>query len=276
MAILITGASAGFGEAMCRSFVAAGYHVIGAARRLDKLQALADELGGQFYALEMDVSKTESIRNALESLPENFAEIDCLINNAGLALGLDNADKADFGDWETMIQTNIIGLTFLTRQVLPQMVARNQGYIMNLGSIAGTYPYPGGNVYGATKAFVRQFSLNLRADLAGKNIRVTNIEPGLCGGTEFSNVRFKGDDERAADLYKNVAFIRAQDIADTALWLYQRPAHMNVNAIEIMPVAQTFNPLKVTKDETTTVAVAQESFEKQSTSLFAKIKAWFK
>ena len=276
MAILITGASAGFGEAMCRSFVAAGYHVIGAARRLDKLQALADELGGQFYALEMDVSKTESIRNALDSLPENFSEIDCLINNAGLALGLDNADKADFGDWETMIQTNIVGLTFLTRQVLPQMVERNQGYIMNLGSIAGTYPYPGGNVYGATKAFVRQFSLNLRADLAGKNIRVTNIEPGLCGDTEFSNVRFKGDDERAADLYKNVQFIRPQDIADTALWLYQRPAHMNVNAIEIMPVAQTFNPLKVTKDETTAVAVAEESFEKQSTSLFGKIKSWFK
>ncbi|ATD64562.1 SDR family oxidoreductase [Neisseria weixii] len=276
MAILITGASAGFGEAMCRSFVAAGYHVIGAARRLDKLQALADELGGQFYALEMDVSKTESIRNALDSLPENFSEIDCLINNAGLALGLDNADKADFGDWETMIQTNIVGLTFLTRQVLPQMVERNQGYIMNLGSIAGTYPYPGGNVYGATKAFVRQFSLNLRADLAGKNIRVTNIEPGLCGDTEFSNVRFKGDDERAADLYKNVQFIRPQDIADTALWLYQRPAHMNVNAIEIMPVAQTFNPLKVTKDETTAVAVAEESFEKQSTSLFGRIKSWFK
>lgn len=276
MAILITGASAGFGEAMCRSFVAAGYHVIGAARRLDKLQALADELGGQFYALEMDVSKTESIRNALDSLPENFSEIDCLINNAGLALGLNNADKADFGDWETMIQTNIIGLTFLTRQVLPQMVERNQGYIMNLGSIAGTYPYPGGNVYGATKAFVRQFSLNLRADLAGKNIRVTNIEPGLCGDTEFSNVRFKGDDERAADLYKNVQFIRPQDIADTALWLYQRPAHMNVNAIEIMPVAQTFNPLKVTKEETTAVAVAEESFEKQSTSLFGKIKSWFK
>ncbi|RPD90145.1 SDR family oxidoreductase [Neisseria weixii] len=276
MAILITGASAGFGEAMCRSFVAAGYHVIGAARRLDKLQALADELGGQFYALEMDVSKTESIRNALDSLPENFSEIDCLINNAGLALGLDNADKADFGDWETMIQTNIVGLTFLTRQVLPQMVERNQGYIMNLGSIAGTYPYPGGNVYGATKAFVRQFSLNLRADLAGKNIRVTNIEPGLCGDTEFSNVRFKGDDERAADLYKNVQFIRPQDIADTALWLYQRPAHMNVNAIEIMPVAQTFNPLKVTKDETTAVAVAEESFEKQSTSLFVRIKSWFK
>lgn len=276
MTILITGASAGFGEAMCRSFVAAGYNVIGAARRSDKLQALADELGSRFYPLEMDVSKTESIRNALDSLPEDFAEIDCLINNAGLALGLESADKADFGDWETMIQTNIIGLTFLTRQVLPQMVERNQGYIINLGSIAGTYPYPGGNVYGATKAFVRQFSLNLRADLADTRIRVTNIEPGLCGGTEFSNVRFKGDGERAADLYRNVAFIRPQDIADTALWLYQRPAHMNVNAIEIMPVAQTFNPLKVTREEAENLPVVAEGFEKESTSLFGKIKAWFR
>lgn len=275
MAILITGASAGFGAAMCRTFVAAGYHVIGAARRLDKLQVLQAELGAQFYPLEMDVSKTESIRNALDSLPENFSEIDCLINNAGLALGLDSADQADFSDWETMIQTNVIGLTFLTRQVLPQMVERKQGYIINLGSTAGTYPYPGGNVYGATKAFVRQFSLNLRADLVGTNIRVTNIEPGLCGDTEFSNVRFKGDDDRAADLYKNVEFIRPQDIADTALWLYQRPAHMNVNAIEIMPVAQTFNPLKVTKDEPPVLPAATESFEKRSVSLFAKIKAWF-
>lgn len=275
MAILITGASAGFGAAMCRTFVAAGYHVIGAARRLDKLQALQAELGSQFYPLEMDVSKTESIRNALDSLPENFTEIDCLINNAGLALGLDSADQADFADWETMIQTNIIGLTFLTRQILPQMVERKQGYIINLGSTAGTYPYPGGNVYGATKAFVRQFSLNLRADLVGTNIRVTNIEPGLCGDTEFSNIRFKGDDGRAADLYKNVEFIRPQDIADTALWLYQRPAHMNVNAIEIMPVAQTFNPLKVTKDEPPVLPAATESFEKRSVSLFAKIKAWF-
>lgn len=275
MAILITGASAGFGAAMCRTFVAAGYHVIGAARRLDKLQVLQAELGAQFYPLEMDVSKTESIRNALDSLPENFSEIDCLINNAGLALGLDSADQADFSDWETMIQTNVIGLTFLTRQVLPQMVERKRGYIINLGSVAGTYPYPGGNVYGATKAFVRQFSLNLRADLVGTNIRVTNIEPGLCGDTEFSNVRFKGDDYRAADLYKNVEFIRPQDIADTALWLYQRPAHMNVNAIEIMPVAQTFNPLKVTKDEPPVLPAATESFEKRSVSLFAKIKAWF-
>lgn len=275
MAILITGASAGFGEAMCRAFTAAGFNVVGAARRMEKLQALVEELGGSFYPLQMDVADTSSVPAALQSLPEGFKEIDCLINNAGLALGLDSADKADFADWQTMIQTNIVGLTFLTRQILPQMVERKSGYIINIGSIAGNYPYPGGNVYGATKAFVRQFSLNLRADLAGTGIRVTDIEPGLCGGTEFSNVRFKGDDERAAGVYENIRFIRPEDIADTALWLYHRPAHMNVNTIEIMPVAQSFGALPVVR-ETPPAPEPEESFEKQSTSLFAKIKSWFK
>lgn len=275
MAILITGASAGFGEAMCRAFTAAGFNVVGAARRMEKLQALAEELGGSFYPLQMDVADTSSVPAALQSLPEGFREIDCLINNAGLALGLDSADKADFADWQTMIQTNIVGLTFLTRQILPQMVEKKSGYIINIGSIAGNYPYPGGNVYGATKAFVRQFSLNLRADLAGTGIRVTDIEPGLCGGTEFSNVRFKGDDERAAGVYENIRFIRPEDIADTALWLYRRPAHMNVNTIEIMPVAQSFGALPVVR-EIPPAPEPEESFEKQSTSLFAKIKSWFK
>ena len=275
MAILITGASAGFGEAMCRAFTAAGFNVVGAARRMEKLQALAEELGGSFYPLQMDVADTSSVPAALQSLPEDFKEIDCLINNAGLALGLDSADKADFADWQTMIQTNIVGLTFLTRQILPQMVERKSGYIINIGSIAGNYPYPGGNVYGATTAFVRQFSLNLRADLAGTGIRVTDIEPGLCGGTEFSNVRFKGDDERAAGVYENIRFIRPEDIADTALWLYRRPAHMNVNTIEIMPVAQSFGALPVVR-EIPPAPEPEESFEKQSTSLFAKIKSWFK
>lgn len=275
MAILITGASAGFGEAMCRAFTAAGFNVVGAARRMEKLQALAEELGGSFYPLQMDVADTSSVPAALQSLPEGFREIDCLINNAGLALGLDSADKADFADWQTMIQTNIVGLTFLTRQILPQMVEKKSGYIINIGSIAGNYPYPGGNVYGATKAFVRQFSLNLRADLAGTGIRVTDIEPGLCGGTEFSDVRFKGDDERAAGVYENIRFIRPEDIADTALWLYRRPAHMNVNTIEIMPVAQSFGALPVVR-EIPPAPEPEESFEKQSTSLFAKIKSWFK
>lgn len=247
MAILITGASAGFGKAMCETFIQAGYRVIGAARRLEKLNDLKTQLGNHFLPLQMDLTDKHSIQTALASLPDEFAQIDCLINNGGLALGLDKASEANFSDWETMIQTNILGLTFLTRQVLPQMVARKDGYIINIGSIAGTYPYPGGNVYGATKAFVRQFSLNLRADLQGTGLRVTNIEPGLCGDTEFSNVRFKGDDERAKALYENVEFIKPEDIANTALWLYQCPKHMNVNAIEIMPVAQSFNPLAVVR-----------------------------
>ena len=240
MAILITGASAGFGVAMCRAFVQAGYPVIGAARRADKLAALQNELGFMFQPLEMDVGDKNSVNIALASLanlPEAFQTIDCLINNAGLALGLEPAHQASFEDWETMVQTNVLGLIYLTRQVLPQMVERNQGYIINIGSIAGTYPYAGGNVYGATKAFVRQFSLNLRADLAGKNIRITNIEPGLCGGTEFSNVRFKGDEERVNKLYENVDYIRAEDIARTALWLYQCPPHMNVNSIELQIIS---------------------------------------
>ena len=217
MAILITGASAGFGRAICTALVKADYRVIGAARRADKLAGLHAELGERFLPLVMDVSDLAAVDTALQGLPENFAEVDCLVNNAGLALGLDPAPAADFADWQTMIQTNIIGLSYLTRQVLPGMVARQRGYIINLGSIAGTYPYPGGNVYGATKAYVRQFSLNLRADLAGTGVRVTNIEPGLCGDTEFSNVRFKGDGQRAAALYADVEFIRPEDIADTVL-----------------------------------------------------------
>ena len=147
-----------------------------------------------------------------------------------------------------MIETNVLGLAYLTRLVLPQMTARRDGYIINIGSIAGTYPYPGGNVYGATKAFVRQFSLNLRADLQGTGVRVSNVEPGLCGGTEFSNVRFKGDDGRAAKVYENVQPVTPQDIADTVLWLYQRPKHVNVNTIEIMPTAQAFGALPVWRE----------------------------
>ncbi|MGY6090719.1 SDR family oxidoreductase [Avibacterium paragallinarum] len=249
MAILITGASAGFGKAMCEVFINAGYKVIGAARRLEKLTALQNELGENFYPLQMDMNNLTQISTALSQLPEAFQEIDLLVNNAGLALGLEPAHQANFEDWLTMINTNIVGLTYLTRQILPQMVARKLGHIINLGSIAGTYPYPGGNVYGATKAFVEQFSLNLRADLAGTNVRVTNVEPGLCGGTEFSNVRFKGDDEKAASVYANVQPIQPIDIANAVLWIYQQPPHVNINRIEIMPVAQSFSALNVVRDK---------------------------
>ncbi|MFZ7158198.1 SDR family oxidoreductase [Avibacterium gallinarum] len=249
MAILITGASAGFGKAMCEVFIKAGYKVIGAARRLEKLEKLQAELGENFFSLQMDMNNLSEIDCALSKLPEAFQQIDLLVNNAGLALGLEPAHQANFDDWLTMINTNIVGLTYLTRKVLPQMVERQQGHIINLGSIAGTYPYPGGNVYGATKAFVEQFSLNLRADLAGTKVRVTNVEPGLCGGTEFSNVRFKGDDSKAASVYANVHPIEPIDIANTVLWIYQQPAHVNINRIEIMPVAQSFSALNVVRDK---------------------------
>ncbi|MGT2784012.1 SDR family oxidoreductase [Streptococcus merionis] len=240
--ILVTGASAGFGQAICQSLVEKGYRVIGVARRFEKLQSLKGVLGEQFFPLQMDVSKSEQVDQALASLPVEWQQIDALVNNAGLALGLDPAYQADFADWQTMIETNIIGLTYLTRIVLPDMVKRNQGHVVNIGSTAGTIPYPGGNVYGATKAYVKQFSQNLRADLAGTRLRVTNIEPGLCGGTEFSNVRFKGDDERAAKLYDGAGSIQPEDIASTVLWALEQPAHVNISRIEIVPVSQTFGP----------------------------------
>ena len=243
--ILVTGASAGFGQAICQRLVADGHRVIGAARRIEKLQALHKELGEAFYPLQMDVTDLTQVDQALASLPKAWEQIDVLVNNAGLALGLAPAQKAEIADWLTMIQTNIIGLTYLTRQILPRMVERNEGYVINMGSTAGTVPYPGANVYGASKSFVKQFSLNLRADLAGKQIRVTNIEPGLCEGTEFSSVRFKGDEKRVEALYRDAHAIQPEDIANTVSWLIQQPKHVNVNRIEIMPVSQTFGPQPV-------------------------------
>ena len=246
---LVTGATAGFGNAICRTLLKAGYLVIGTGRRQERLAQLEQEYGSQFFPLAFDISDRQATENAFKTLPTELQAIDLLVNNAGLALGLESADKADLDDWEKMIDTNVKGLVTITRLVLPQMVARNQGHIINLGSIAGNYAYPGGNVYGGTKAFVKQFSLNLRADLAGTNVRVSNIEPGLCGGTEFSNVRFKGDDARAAQVYENVQYVTPQDIANIVLWLNQQPEHVNINRIEVMPTAQTFNPLKVSKND---------------------------
>ncbi|WP_250534594.1 SDR family NAD(P)-dependent oxidoreductase [Caballeronia sp. AZ10_KS36] len=245
MIVFVTGASAGFGAAIARAFVKGGHRVVAAARRKDRLDALSKELGDALLPVEIDVRDESAVRNAIASLPDGFAQIDVLVNNAGLALGLEPAQRANFDDWKNMIDTNCAGLVAVTHAVLPGMVERNRGHVFNLGSVAGTYPYPGGNVYGATKAFVRQFSLNLRADLAGTALRVTDIEPGLCGGTEFSNVRFKGDDEKAASVYKDVQPLTAEDIADTIYWIATRPAHVNINTIELMPVAQTFGPLQI-------------------------------
>lgn len=244
MIVLITGASAGFGAAMARSFVQAGHYVVATARRKAKLDALAAELGERLLPIELDVTDPSAVAALPGALPAAFAQIDILINNAGLALGLEPAQRADLAQWDTMIDTNCKGLVHMTRAFLPGMIERKRGHIFNLGSVAGNWPYQGGNVYGATKAFVQQFSRNLRADLAGTPVRITNVEPGMCGGTEFSNVRF-GDDEKAAKVYEGVQFLTPQDIAQTVLWIAQTPQHMNINAIEIMPVQQSFAGLSV-------------------------------
>ncbi|AKG17364.1 SDR family NAD(P)-dependent oxidoreductase [Moraxella bovoculi] len=248
MNILITGVTAGFGRQIAIDCIKNGFTVIGTGRREHKLDELQSELGDNFIPLCFDVSDISATKAALEILPAEIRQnIDVLINNAGLALGLDSADKASMSDWQTMINTNTLGLVNITREILPNMVAKNDGLIINISSIAGNYPYFGGNVYGATKAFVTQFSLNLRADLIGKNVRVTNIEPGLCGDTEFSNVRFHGDDERASKVYENVEFIRPQDISNMVSWLINQPKHININRLEVMPTAQTFAGLTVHK-----------------------------
>ena len=249
MNVLITGASAGFGKALAERLVANGHHVIGCARRLDKLNALADTLGDAFLPVVMDVSETDSIPQILADLPDGFKQIDVLVNNAGLALGTEPAHKASLDDWMRMNDTNVKGLMALTHAVLPAMVARDSGYIINVGSIAGNWPYFGGNVYGATKAFVKQFSLNLRADLLGTQVRVTNLEPGVVAGTEFSNVRYHGDDDKAAKVYDGFKTMTGEDIGDILLWLIESPAHINVNRLEVMPVAQTYNGLTVAKQD---------------------------
>ncbi|MBE9606605.1 bifunctional NADP-dependent 3-hydroxy acid dehydrogenase/3-hydroxypropionate dehydrogenase YdfG [Acetobacteraceae bacterium H6797] len=248
MILLVTGASAGFGAAITRLFVANGHRVIAAGRRLDRLEALAAELGkDEVLPLALDVRDRAAVKSAIAGLPADWAAIDLLVNNAGLALGLEPAQEANLDDWEAMVDTNIKGLLYLTHAVLPGMVARKQGHVINIGSTAGEWPYPGGNVYGGTKAFVRQFSLNLRADLYGTPVRVTDVEPGLVGGTEFSNIRFKGDDEKAAGVYQNAEALTPEDIAETVFWVASRPARMNVNTVQVMPVSQSFGPLRVFK-----------------------------
>ena len=249
MNVLITGASAGFGKALAERLVANGHRVIGCARRLAKLNALAETLGEAFLPVVMDVSDTASIPQIIADLPVDFKQIDVLVNNAGLALGTEPAHNASLDDWMRMTDTNIKGLMALTHAVLPAMVARDSGYIINVGSIAGSWPYFGGNVYGATKAFVKQFSLNLRADLIGTQVRVTNLEPGNVAGTEFSNVRYHGDDDKAAQVYDGFKTMTGDDIGDILLWLIESPAHINVNRLEVMPVAQTYNGLTIAKQD---------------------------
>jgi serine 3-dehydrogenase (NADP+) len=242
---LITGATAGIGEAAARAFVDAGWHVIGTGRRGERLAALAAELGERFHGCVFDVRDAAARDAALDGLPAPFAGIDLLINNAGLALGLEPAQDASIANWDTMIDTNITALVTITRKLLPGLVTR-KGAIINLSSVAANYPYPGGNVYGATKAFVRQFSLNLRADLLGTGVRVTSIEPGMVE-TEFTLVR-TGSQDVSDKLYGGVNPMTAEDIAETMLWVATLPPHLNINSLELMPVNQAFSPFAVNRE----------------------------
>jgi 3-hydroxy acid dehydrogenase / malonic semialdehyde reductase len=248
--VLITGASAGFGAAVARLFAARGDKLVLVARRLAPLEQLRDELAGktQVHLLQLDVRDRKQVEQQLAALPAPFNEVDILINNAGLALGLEPSHQVNLDDWETMIDTNIKGLTYFTRFLLPGMVQRQRGHIINIGSTAGSWPYPGGNVYGGTKAFVMQFTRNLRTDLVGSGVRATCIKPGMAE-TEFSNVRFKGDAEKAAKVYAGVNPLTAEDIANIIFWVTEQPPHVNVNELEVMPVSQSWGPLVVHREE---------------------------
>ena len=246
--VFVTGASAGFGASIARRFAADGDRVVVSARRSDRIDELAKEFGDTVLPVTFDVRDRSAVADAIAGLPAEFAEIDVLVNNAGLALGLGPAPEADLDQWDQMIDTNCKGLTYCTRAILPGMVARGRGHVINLGSIAGTYPYPGGNVYGATKAFVHQFSLNLRSDLHGTGVRVTSVEPGLSGGTEFSVVRFDGDQARADQVYQGVHPLGPDDVAEAVHWTASLPPHVNINVVEMMPVAQSFGPLPVARE----------------------------
>jgi 3-hydroxy acid dehydrogenase/malonic semialdehyde reductase len=237
--VLVTGATAGFGAAIARRFAAEGARLIICGRRADRLDALKAELSAtDIHARVLDVRNRKDVEAFVAELPPPFNEVDLLVNNAGLALGLEPAQSANLDDWETMVDTNLKGLMYMTRAVLPAMVERNKGHVVNISSVAGTYPYPGGNGYGATKAAVSQFSLNLIADLVKTKVRVTNIEPGLCGGSEFSVVRFHGDADKAAKVYEGTTPLSSADVADAVYWAASVPAHVNINRIEMMPVCQ--------------------------------------
>jgi 3-hydroxy acid dehydrogenase / malonic semialdehyde reductase len=245
--VFVTGASSGFGAAVARRFAATGARVVAAARRADRLKELAAELGTRLLPVTLDVRDRAAVAEVVKDLPQEFAEVDVLVNNAGLALGLGPAQTADLDEWDQMIDTNCKGLVYCTRAILPGMVARRRGHVINLGSVAGTYPYPGGNVYGGTKAFVHQFSLELRSDLHGTGVRVTSVEPGMAD-TEFSTVRFGGDKAQADAVYKGMQPMTGDDIAESIFWAATLPQHVNINVIEMMATAQSFAPFQVARE----------------------------
>jgi serine 3-dehydrogenase len=243
---LITGATSGFGAAAVRKFARAGWRIIATGRRADRLKKLQDEFGGdKVWAAAFDVRKPDAIEAALANLPASFRDIDLLINNAGLALGTAPAQNASLEQWNQMIETNVTGLVTITHKLLPTLIA-HKGAIINISSVAATYPYPGGNVYGGTKAFVSQFSLGLRSDLHGTGVRVTSVEPGMAE-TEFTLVRTSGNQDASDKLYKGADPMTAEDVADTLYWIATLPPHMNINRIELMPVKQSFSPFQVAR-----------------------------
>jgi len=244
--VLITGATSGIGAAAVKRFIEGGWQVVATGRRENRLKALSDALGtGKLHTATLDVREDASIGAMLGALPAPFAAIDLLINNAGLALGTSPAQKADLAEWDTMIDTNIRALVHVTHRLLPRLIER-KGAIINISSVAATYPYSGGNVYGGTKAFVRQFSLGLRSDLQGTGVRVTSIEPGMVE-TEFTLVRTGGNQDASDKLYAGSHPMTAEDIADVLFWTASQPAHLNINALELMPVSQSFAGFQVAK-----------------------------
>ncbi len=244
LTVLVTGATAGFGDAISRRLVADGHRVVATGRRADRLHALAASLGAHLLAFPLDVTDAAAVAALPQALPEGWRDVDVLVNNAGLARGIEPAHQASLDGWNAMVATNVSGLIHVTHALLPGMVARDRGHVVNIGSTAGAYPYPGGNVYGATKAFVRQFTLNLKADLVGTNVRTTDIEPGMVGGSEFSQVRL-GDADKAAKVYEGADPLTPDDIAEAVAWVIGLPARMNVNRMELMPTCQGPGPLAV-------------------------------
>ena len=246
MIVLITGATSGIGKSCAEFFSKKGYKTILIGRRKKRLISISKKLKKPSLPLQLDVRDKKEVFKTISELPKNFEKISVIINNAGLAWGVEPAQDADLKKWETMIDTNCKGLIYMTKAVLPDLIKRNNGHIINIGSVAGTYPYSGGNVYGGTKSFVKQFSLGLKSDLLGTKIRITNIEPGMTN-TEFSKIRYSGDKKKADKVYEKMSPLTGLDIAETIYWCVKRPKHVNINSVELMPLQQGFNFFAVSR-----------------------------
>ena len=248
--VFITGATAGFGLATAKRFAQEGWRLILTGRREERLNQLKDELSKscEVHCIALDVRDNDAVVNAIKNLPAEFSDINVLVNNAGLALGTDPCDEAKLEDWHTMIDTNVTGLVNVTHALLPSLTKQTASTVVNLSSIAANWPYPGSHVYGATKSFVRQFSHNMRCDLARKGVRITSLEPGMAE-SEFSLVRFGGDQSKADNVYKGMEPLLPEDIADIIYWIATQPAHININSLEVMPVSQAWSNFQVNKTE---------------------------